>query len=788
MRIETSSRKAALFMAVLVACPLNLLPWLAAADTASLMAPALAADSKQRSATGLDAKTLKLVNQGDWSQAATRLETLSAGLASPAKEQAWLAFAYLFLGRCTELSTLAKKVGALKPDPTETSAGPVVEAFDLTCQGKLDNAQKRLESLLPGAEKDPLVNFALAAVFGKKGQAQSAVAYSQKTVDLVPDFGWGYRTLGYLQDRWLKDPVKAEANYARALAIEPNLSEVRGQMVDIRLVKNDFDGAIDLALAGIKAGPREAGNYYRLAQIYVQQWRLREALKQLEKAISLAPKEARFHRTKASILRYQGQLNEAIAEQQAAVDLSKDKAFELVELSSLNVMAGNQNRAADNLREALKLDPNNGAAHDKLVQLLTQEKRYDDLVEEYKRALEKKPEDSGLRLGLAKVLRTAGKPDEAIQALKQAANLNQTDPQPHRELGAIYIEQKNYEAAAKEYTRALNINPTSVEDLVSLGFCYAEDGDYLQAEAALVTALALQQLTAQPGPQAQSSRLDVMRSLAVLLLEEGRYSDAASQLEAICASSKQTNNAPLDQFLLQQSKALRDRTTTGAREMISASDKLPEDVRKQQAYALVDTLLKINKPDLALEFVEKFAPAQAKSDSQWLAVTARAWLTKADLSKAHDLASQAVAVRDDEPAKASEAQLQLAEVLLAKGNLADAENAIRKAIELNPKSYAGYELSGQAYLKKGELEQAVEAGKKSLELNPYYTQAYLLVGDAQLAAGKLKDAADSFKKAAELYPGLLEAHKLLRDTYKKLALKDEAQKEDESIAQMEKRD
>src|SRR5205823_4847956 len=117
------------------------------------------------------------------------------------------------------------------------------------------------------------------------------------------------------------------------------------------LLRNDFDGALDVALSGIKAAPHDSGNYYRLAQIYLQQWRLKEALAQLDKAITLAPEDARYHRSRASILRFQGQLNSAIAEQQKAVDLGKDRGFELVELAALNLEAGNSNRAADNLKE-----------------------------------------------------------------------------------------------------------------------------------------------------------------------------------------------------------------------------------------------------------------------------------------------------------------------------------------------------------------------------------------------------------------------------------------------------
>ncbi len=150
-----------------------------------------------------------------------------------------------------------------------------------------------------------------------------------------------------LEQRWLEDIGKAEEAYAKALAIEPGMSEAQDAIVDLRLSKNDFDGAIDVAKNAIKASPKQASTHYRLAQIYTEQWRLRDALEVLQKAIELDATNPRFFRSRATIKSFQGNLNGAIVDQQKAVDLSKDKAFELVELSNMNVLAGNNNRAAE---------------------------------------------------------------------------------------------------------------------------------------------------------------------------------------------------------------------------------------------------------------------------------------------------------------------------------------------------------------------------------------------------------------------------------------------------------
>ena len=177
--------------------------------------------------------------------------------------------------------------------------------------------------------------------------------------------------------------------------------------MDLKLGRNDFDGAVDLAREAIKISPTSAGNHYRLAQIYVRQWRLRDAAKELMQSIALDSQAARLYRSLASVERCQGSLNDAIANQEKAVEFSQDKPLDLVELSAMNLAAGNHDRAVGNLQEALKLDPDNQTVHEKLVALLSQLKRFDELVAEYKRVCAGKSKDAGQYLGLGTALNEA---------------------------------------------------------------------------------------------------------------------------------------------------------------------------------------------------------------------------------------------------------------------------------------------------------------------------------------------------------------------------------------------
>jgi tetratricopeptide (TPR) repeat protein len=780
------------------------------------------------STTGLDQTTLDLMNRGDWKAAAERLETLTAGRTEIGKEESWLAFSYMFLAKCDQLKALATKAGISEPvvevttktDVSVSTSGEskpaadgktvpaaegkslttekvvvaavepprssnihvvLIKAYNEMCQQKLDLADKTLQNIPDQYANDPTVFFALAAIAGKQGRASSAVEYAQRAVELAPDFAWGYRTIGFLEQRFLKDTRKADAAFAQAFSIEPRMREAAEALIDLRLSTNNFDGALDIAQQVLADNPKDAANYYRVVQIYIQQWRLREALTELQEAISLDAKDPRFYRSRASIRRYQGDLTAAIADQTKAVEFSNDKAFELGELATMNLLAGNKNRAIDNLQESLKLDAKNQSVRDRLVALLTEEKRYEDLSTFYKQELATKQKDEKLHLGLANVLVLLGRSDQAVEEFKLAANLDPLDAEPHRSLGALRIKQKDYAAAAKEFTRALNINPT-VQDLVALGYCYALNDEYVNAETALVTSLALQQLTQSTTPNAVPTRLQINRSLADLFFTEGRYSDAAANFEAIYATSKNTADGPMDGFTLAEAKALRDLTATSADALVTAYNALNANQKAENKSAIVASLLKLGKIEQALDF----AGAAESDDANLNLDLAKAARLKSDFSKAEAIASHVVASTTATAEQKSNAQEELAQIMLVQGNAEKADEWARKAVESYSKNFEAYETIGRVYLKKADAKSAMDAANKSTGINPYFAKAYLLLGDAQQSAGLMKEASLSYRKASELYPGLLEAHKSLLQTLQKLSLKEEARKEAEQIAQMEK--
>ncbi len=736
---------------------------------------------------GLTVADLHLVNQGRFADLADKLAP-KIKYDKPDRNAAWLAFAYLYLQKCDELNKLLNAFGVTKAtDEIKPGADinlTLMQAFACLCDKKTDIAEKQLKSIPGAGRNDAFVSYAFATLSGKQSKPQAAIAYTKRAIELAPDFAWGYRTIAFLEEKWLNQPVGAKANYSKAFTIEPKLSEAAAALIALCLANNQYDEAIDIAQEAIARNPRRSANYLQLANIYIQQWRLNEAAHELKKAITIDTQNTRYYRQLAFILHKEGDLSQAISVQKKAVDYSNDKSADLVELAWLQVANDEQNEAWQSLKQAVDVNPENTTAISELTSLSIAMGKFDDLISELNKCAAKAPKNELIKLRLGDALAADKKIDKAIAVYKEAANLNTNDAEPHTKIAALLIARKDYEGAAKEYTHALNINSNSVANLVALGGCEALMDDYLKAEAAFVTALALHQLTVPADSTAPPTRADVIKGLAALLFKEGRYGDAASQFIAVIEIDKNATNSAMNKFVSAQAVALRDLNKESAKQLDIAYSNLSDSEKNHQKINYIDTLLRTKRTDEALALLtgtDAASDAQAKDPFYYICLS-RAYLAKGDLDKAEEAAKQALVICEKDNSPHSDTYCQIAEVLFAKDDLASAEKNANSAIGVNSRAFRAYVLLGNIALKQKQYKLATEAANKALEINPYYIDAYLLLGQAQSGQGDLKAAVSTYNKAADLYPAFMPTHEALLAVLKKTGTKEEVTREETVIA------
>ncbi len=106
----------------------------------------------------------------------------------------------------------------------------------------------------------------------------------------------------------------------------------------------------------------------------------------------------------------------------------------------------------------------------------------------------------------------------------------------------------------------------------------------------------------------------------------------------------------------------------------------------------------------------------------------------------------------------AETYINLGNALLDQKKLAEAEAAYHKAIELKPDFASAYYSLGIVLRQQGKLAEAVAAYRKAIELKPDYAEAHCNLGIVLRQQGKLAEAVAAYRKAIELKPDFPEAH------------------------------
>jgi tetratricopeptide (TPR) repeat protein len=119
----------------------------------------------------------------------------------------------------------------------------------------------------------------------------------------------------------------------------------------------------------------------------------------------------------------------------------------------------------------------------------------------------------------------------------------------------------------------------------------------------------------------------------------------------------------------------------------------------------------------------------------------------ADFAKAENHCREALAI-DSQYAPAFEC---LGIVAFKKGDFLEAENYLCKSTEVNPEK-GSYTSLGAFYVQMGKYEEAEENLKKAVEINSNDTQAYIELGNLYLEMEKAEDALQKFRQAATVNP------------------------------------
>ena len=145
-------------------------------------------------------------------------------------------------------------------------------------------------------------------------------------------------------------------------------------------------------------------------------------------------------------------------------------------------------------------------------------------------------------------------------------------------------------------------------------------------------------------------------------------------------------------------------------------------------------------------------------------------MKKGELNEAADCYRRAIQLNP----KFVDSYIKLGNVLLLQGRLDEALSYYQKSIEIDPNFSGAHYNLGVALQEQGKLDEAIACYQKALQLNPNYVDAYHDLGFAFQEQGKLDEAIACYQKALQLNPNLVNAYDNLGITFQEQGKLDEA--------------
>ncbi len=316
-----------------------------------------------------------------------------------------------------------------------------------------------------------------------KSDFEAAITPLQKVIADQPDFAYAHFQLAYVYTA-LKKTDEASAEYARAIAIDPKMSEAYINLGMLLLDKQDNAAAVAPLRKAVELLPAQGRPRYLLAVAQDRSGDPVGAAESFEALIHLDPNDVTAIDYLGLAALRQGKPAEAETRFRHALEVQPN-GLEARRGLALSLDAQKKPETASAYRKYLELAPNDSEARARLVHLLVDQKESDAALAELDRLdAGKQPTVESLKLRAD--IQIAGKKwDDSIATLQKALALAPNDAQLHGGLGRIYLQKRDFASAEKELRIALRLDGKNLTYFKDLSSTFYLSGNYAAALASL---------------------------------------------------------------------------------------------------------------------------------------------------------------------------------------------------------------------------------------------------------------------------------------------------------------
>lgn len=366
--------------------------------------------------------------------------------------------------------------------------------------------------------------FAIAVQYQQAGYLPQAEMIGHQIVEADPSHADALHLLGMIAFQSGMH-LRAVEYLARAVEVQPANHLFHTHLAEAYLAQNRLAEAVDHLLAALRLNPdpaliqralavaiqcHQAGNIHQAEPIY-------------QEVLKADPKNADALHLLGVVAHQVGQHDVAVQYIRQALEQQPTNAAIHSNLSEVYRNMRLFELAAKHGEEALRLQPDFHAALNNLGEAYRGLSRHEDAVACHQAALRVDPNSAQSHYNLANVLWELGRTAEAIEHYQTTLRLQPAAPEVYNNLGLALQSQGRAGEAIAHYHEAMRLKPDLLEVHYNLGLAYTQQGRLDLAEQALRQALALRPDSAE-----------IYNDLGIALKDQGKTEEAiASYKEAL---------------------------------------------------------------------------------------------------------------------------------------------------------------------------------------------------------------------------------------------------------------
>jgi tetratricopeptide (TPR) repeat protein len=591
-------------------------------------------------------------------------------------------------------------------------------------------------SFLNAVQKDPRnrdARYFLALTYTKQGELSHAVSELRSLLEIYPDDTEANIELGSIYFTGARSDAQfvrqAQELAQKVLSKDPK--NVKALILAGNTAANlqDFTRSVDFLEKAASLDPKSPAPLISLGIAYALQKNYTEAEKSFLKARETDPKDKNAFVSLAAYYR-------------ATAESVKAEAV---------------------LKQAVSMYPGDKALYPQLATLYAQEGRFEDVERVFRDAQAGDADDPAPTLALAGLNRALNRPEDAEKLLLDSKSKFPNSLDFSINLAMSLIKEHPVEAQ-KEIDQIIKTAPKSPIGYVLLGELQYRNGQFDAAEETLGKEPALSSQFAEPqyllGKMAmRKGQMDqaldhfqksiakssvyspARMALAQTFMAKGQLPDARLELRKALELETMNINARL---LAAQLDILEKKFPDAERELLELAQEQPNNPPIQRQLALFyDTQ---GKSEEALKGYLRALELDPISEQNF-----RNLITFYLRARQMDRALEKLNSVPDEQKRAFQYEL-LGITALQTGNLRDAENAYKKALEKDPNRTNTAMLLATLYIQTGRTDEGLKSLDELEKKNPRNSTVYSLKGDIFQSQGKAKEAAQNYAKALEIDP------------------------------------